>query len=233
MSDLKAAQDMMAAAMAAKPTVDPELGSVTQLLKSLDRASKNLRTFGQQNTVSKKFFDQFYTELINHVERYNALTFIIQREGLFFKDTPVYNSQAGESSENFAFKLYSDGIRELTIQQGIEEDDVLFFFDALWNTTGTAGDEDDDIVTRLWSRNLPTLSIVTADEVMKLSEVEDVLVPQGKAPAPTEGTLREIIDDANTKSTKEGKGDQQRKSRLSTSVMGYEVTEEEMAALEQ
>jgi len=231
MSDLKAAQDMMAAAMAAKPTVDPELGSVTQLLKSLDRASKNLRTFGQQNTVSKKFFDQFYTELINHVERYNALTFIIQREGLFFKDTPVYNSQAGESSENFAFKLYSDGIRELTIQQGIEEDDVLFFFDALWNTSGTTGDEDDDIVTRLWSRNLPTLSIVTADEVMKLSEVEDVLVPQGKAPAPTEGTLREIIDDASAKSTKEGKGDQQRKSRFSTSVMGYEVTEEEMAAL--
>jgi HEAT repeat protein len=229
MSDLKAAQDMMAAAMAAKPTVDPELGSVTQLLKSLDRASKNLRTFGHQNTVSKKFFDQFYTELINHVERYNALTFIIQREGLFFKDTPVYNSQAGESSENFAFKLYSDGIRELTIQQGIEEDDVLFFFDALWNTSGTAGDEDDDIVTRLWSRNLPTLSIVTADEVMKLSEVDDVLTPQIKALP--EGSLREILDEANAKSTKEGKGDQQRKSRFSTSVMGYEVTEEEMAAL--
>ena len=220
----------MAAAMAAKPTVDPELGSVIQLLKSLDRASKNLRTFGHENSVSKKFFDQFYTELINHVERYNALTFIVQREGLFFKDTSVYNSQAGESSENFAFKLYSDGIRELTIQQGIEEEDVLFFFDALWNTSGSSGNEDDDIVTRLWSRNLPTLSIVTADEVMKLSEVEDVLVPQAKAPA--EGSLREILDEANAKNAKEGKSDQQqRKSRLSTSVMGYEVTEAEMAAL--
>ena len=64
----------MAAAMATKPTVDPELGSVTQLLRSLDRASKNLRTFGHENSVAKKFFDQFYTELINHVERYNALT---------------------------------------------------------------------------------------------------------------------------------------------------------------
>ncbi|HET9312533.1 MAG TPA: hypothetical protein VFO04_00915, partial [Nitrospira sp.] len=181
MSDLKTAQDMMAAAMAAKPTVDPELGSVTQLLRSLDRASKNVRTFGHQNTVAKKFFDQFYSELLNHVERYNALTFIVQREGLFFKDTSVYNSQAGESSENFAFKLYSDGIRELTFHQGIEQDDVLFFFDALWDTSGTSGNEDDDIVTRLWSRNLPTLSIVTADEVMKLSEVDDVLTPQGKA----------------------------------------------------
>ena len=35
MSDLKAAQDMMASAVAAKSTVDPELVSVTQLLKSL------------------------------------------------------------------------------------------------------------------------------------------------------------------------------------------------------
>lgn len=217
----------MAAAMAAKPTVDPELGSVIQLLKSLDRASKNLRTFGQENSVAKKFFDQFYTELINHVERYNALTFIVEREGLFFKESSVYSSQAGESSENFAFRLYSDGIRELTIQQGIEEDDVLFFFDAMWNTSGTA--DDDDIVTRLWSRNLPTLSIVTVDEVMKLSEVEDVLAPQAKARA--EGSLREMLDEANAKTSKEGKGDQQRKSRLSTSVMGYEVTQEEMAAL--
>jgi hypothetical protein len=229
MSDLKVAQDMMAAAMAAKPTIDPELGSVIQLLKSLDRASKNLRTFGHQNSVAKKFFDQFYTDLINHVERYNALTFIIQREGLFFKDTSVYNSQAGESSENFAFKLYSDGIRELTFHQGIEQDDVLFFFDAMWNTSGAAGDEDDDIVTRLWSRNLPTISIVTADEVMKLSEIDDVLAPQTKAPP--EGSLREILDEANAKNAKEGKGDQQRKPKLSTSVMGYEVTEGEMAAL--
>ena len=69
----------------------------------------------------------------------------------------MYSSQAGESSENFAFKLYSDGIRELTFQQGIEQDDVMFFFDALWNTSGTAGNEDDDIVTRLWSKNLPTV----------------------------------------------------------------------------
>jgi HEAT repeat protein len=229
MSDLKAAQDMMAAAMAAKPTIDPELASVTQLLKSLDRASKNVRTFGHQNSVAKKFFDQFHTDLLNHVERYNSLTFIIQREGLFFKDTSVYNSQAGESTENFAFKLYSDGIRELTFQQGIEQDDVLYFFDALWDTNGAGGNEDDDIVTRLWSRNLPSISIVTADEVMKLSEVEDVLAPQTKSPP--EGTLREILDEANAKTAKEGKGDQQRRSRLSTSVMGYEVTEEEMGAL--
>ena len=139
MSDLSAAQDMMTAAIAARQNINPELTSVTQLLKSLDRAAKNLRTFGQGNSVAGKFFEQFYTELTSHLTRYDTLTFVIQREGLYFKEELVYGSQTGEASENFAFKLYSDGIREITFHQDISSDDMLFFFDALWNTVGTAG----------------------------------------------------------------------------------------------
>ena len=215
---------MMAAALAAKQTADPELTSVTQLLKSLDRASKNVRTFGHQNSVAQKFFEQFYTELSTHLEQYNILTFVVQREGLYFKETSVYSAKSGDANENFAFKLYSDGIREITFHQGIEQEDVLFFFDALWDTIGEAGTEDDDIVTRLWSRNLPTLTIVTADEVMKVSELDDVLTPQGKAPL--DSSMREIL-------AKEGKDakDEQRKQKISSSVTGYEVTEQEMAGL--
>ncbi len=229
MSDLKAAQDMMAAALAAKQNADPELTSVTQLLKSLDRAAKNVRTFGPHNSVAQKFFEQFYTELISHLEHYNVLTFVVQREGLSFKEELVYGSQSGDVNENFAFKLYSDGIREITFHQGIEKEDVLFFFDALWDTAGEAGTEDDDIVTRLWAKNLPTLTIVTADEVMKLSEIDNVLTPQGNAPL--DSSLREIIAEARAKETKEANEAQQRKQKLSSSITGYEVTEGELAAL--
>lgn len=231
MSELKAAQDMMAAATAAKQSADPELMSVIHLLKSLDRASKNVRTFGQQNIVAQKFFEQFYTELITHLEHYNLLTFVVQREGLYFKEASVYSSKTGEANENFAFKLYSDGIREITFHQGIEQEDVLFFFDALWDTVGQAGTEDDDIVTRLWSQNLPTLTIVTADEVMKVSELDDVLAPQGKAPL--DSSLKDILAEAKAKEGKDAKEDPQRKQKILSSVTGYEVTEQEMAALAQ
>ena len=231
MSELKAAQDMMAAATAGKQSADPELMSVIQLLKSLDRASKNVRTFGQQNIVAQKFFEQFYTELITHLEHYNVLTFVVQREGLYFKEASVYSSKTGEANENFAFKLYSDGIREITFHQGIEQEDVLFFFDALWDTVGQAGTEDDDIVTRLWSQNLPTLTIVTADEVMKISELDDVLAPQGKAPL--DSSLKDILAEAKAKEGKDAKEDPQRKQKILSSVTGYEVTEQEMAALAQ
>lgn len=229
MSDLKAAQDMMAAAMAARQNADPELTSVTQLLKSLDRAAKNVRTFGQHNSVAQKFFEQFYSELIIHLEHYNVLTLVVQRDGLFFKEELVYGSQTGDANENFAFKLYSDGIREITFHQGIEKEDVLFFFDALWDTVGEAGTEDDDIVTRLWTRNLPTLTIVTADEVMKISEIDDVLSPQGNAPL--NSSLREIIAEAKAKEAKEANEAQQRKQKISSSITGYEITEGELEAL--
>ena len=229
MSDLQAAQDMMAAAMAAKQNADPELTSVTQLLKSLDRASKNVRTFGQGNSVAQKFFDQFYTELMTHLTHFNVLTFVVQREGLFLKEELVYGSQTGDTSENFAFKLYSDGIREITFHQGISDEDVMFFFDALWDTAGAAGTEDDDIVTRLWTKNLPTLTIVTADEIMKISELEDVLAPQGKAPL--DSSLREIIADAKAEEVKETSEAKKQRPRFSAGVTGYEVSELELAAL--
>ena len=230
MSDLKAAQDLIAAALAAKATtVDPEVTSVIQLLKSLDRASKNVRTFGQGNSVAKKFFDQFYTELTTHLSQYNVLTFTVQREGLIFKDELVYRSQTAESGENFAFKLYSDGIREIAFHQDISDEDILFFFQALSGTTEAADAADDDIVTRLWEKNLPTLTIITADEVMKISELDDVLTPQGKPP--TNSSLREIIAEANTKDAKAPSEVRQRKTRFSSGVMGYEVSELELAAL--
>lgn len=229
MSDLKNAQEMMAAAMAVKQNADPELTSVTQLLKSLDRASKNVRTFGQRNPVAQKFFAQYYAELTAHLTQFNSLTFVVQRDGLFLKEELVYGSQTGDANENFAFKLYSDGIREITFHQDITDEDVLFFFDALWDTVGDAGSEDDDIVTRLWAKNLPTLTIVTADEVMKLSELDDVLAPQGKAPM--EGSLREIIAESKAREVKDASGTKQQKRRFSSGVTGYEVSEEELAAL--
>lgn len=229
MSNLKAAQEMIAAAVAAKQTADPELVSVVQLLKSLDRASKNVRTFGQRNVVAQKFFDQFYTELTTHLTDFGTLSFGVQREGLFFKEDMVYGSHTGETSENFGFKLYSDGIKEITFHQGIEEEDVLFFFDALWDTVGIAGTEDDDIVTRLWAKNLPTLTVVTADEVMKVSELDDVLTPQGNEPR--DRLLRDIIADCKAKDAKELAEANQKKPRFSSGVTGYEVSELEQAAL--
>jgi hypothetical protein len=230
MSDLKTAQDMMASAVAAnKEAEDPEVASVRHVLKLLDKASKNVRTFGQSNPVAQRFFQQFYEALTGHLSTYSTVSLLVQRSELFFQDASVYGSISDSSTENLCFKLYSDGIRELTIHEGISEEDVLFFLDALWGTTDPATNEDDDIVTRLWEKNLPTITLVTANEVMKLSDIEMILTPQQSSLNAPPSSLRDVVAQEQAKQTSEATAS--RASRFKSGVTGYEVSEEELSAL--
>lgn len=73
---------------------DPEVVSVKQLLKLLDKSAKSARTYGAKNPVAERFFRQFYDELTKHLEQYGQLAFLIQRNQLFFKDEVVYQPRA-------------------------------------------------------------------------------------------------------------------------------------------
>src|SRR5262245_55806172 len=114
MTDLKAAQDMMATAVAAKDTTDPEIASVKRLLKLLDKTAKSSRTYGINNPVAQNFFQQLHQEMDAHLSTYSKLRFLVQRSELHFKEEVVYKSEQDASNENIAFKLYADGIRELS-----------------------------------------------------------------------------------------------------------------------
>jgi len=230
MTDLNAAQELIAAAMAAREgTEDPEIVSVRQLLKLLDKASKNVRTFGRSNPVAQRFFQQFYETLNTHFSTYPTLSLLIQRSELFLQDQSVYGTTSDSSTDNLAFRLYSDGIRELTIQAGISEEDVLFFLDALWGSKNATVNDDDDIVTRLWERNLTTITLVTANEVMKLSDVENILTPQQSTLNSPTSSLRDVVAQEKTNQAKET--ETSRASRFKSGVTGYEISEDELSAL--
>src|SRR5574340_226431 len=72
-----------------KEGADPELISVKQLLKLLDKAAKSARTYGAKNPVAQRFFQQFYDNLTTHLEQYARLAFLVQGNQLFFKDEVV------------------------------------------------------------------------------------------------------------------------------------------------
>lgn len=217
--------------------VDPEVAAVKQLLRLLDKTSKSYRTYGPNNPVAQKFFDQLCRDLESHVATYQVLGFVIQRSALYFKDQSVYQPESDGSSENFAFKLYADGIRELVIHVGVSREDLAFFLGAMWGGTGQDGEEDDDIVTRLWTKHLATITIVTAAEIAKVAGSLTILSPQteGAMSAPP-GRLREIIDQETSRLSKsqegEGRAGASQRGRFQSGLAGFETTETELAALQ-
>ncbi|ALA58111.1 HEAT repeat domain-containing protein [Nitrospira moscoviensis] len=240
MSDLKTAQEMMAAAVAAKGTEAPEIASVKRVLKLLDKTAKSNRTYGATNPVALKFSQQLYDELTTHLSTYSKLTILVQRSQLMCDGQVVYEPAQEAGSESIAFKLYADGIRELVFHQGLTVEDLRFFLDSLWGGLDPAQD-DDDIVTRLWAKNLTTLTVVTAEELAKASGGNDGFLRLD--PPASDSTLRELLDrersrkgglkgaDDDTKAA--GGGEAAAKRRFQSGLIGYEVTEEELAALAQ
>lgn len=236
MTDLKTAQEMLAAAVAAKGTEDPEIASVKRILKLLDKTAKSNRTYGSTNPVAQKFSQQLFEELTGHLNTYSKFTFLVQLSELLFNDTVVYEAESDSGGESFAFKLYADGIRELSIYQGLAYEDMMFFLDSLWGDVDSSQD-DDDIVTRLWTRNLSTISLVTAEEVAKSSIDNNGTAPADGVMNSLDSTLREMLDRERkqkgkaTEGSEDSASGQNQKKRFKSSLVGYDVTDEELVAL--
>ncbi len=238
-TDLKTAQEMMAAAVAARAAEDPEIVSVKRLLKLLDKTAKSNRTYGSTNPVAQKFTQQLFEELTRHLAVHSRLAFLVQRSELLCKDSVVYQAEKEGGSESIAFKLYADGIRELVLHQGLTQEDLSFFLVSLWSDVDT-NEDDDDIVTRLWSRNLSTITLVTAEELSKFSAGNDGFIRIDGSMSSSDSTLRELLDRererkkrGGTGTDPEGGGSGNAKSRFQSGLAGYEVTEEELAVLAQ
>lgn len=238
-TDLKTAQEMMAVAVAARAAEDPEIVSVKRVLKLLDKTAKSNRTYGSTNPVALKFTQQLFEELTNHLLAYSKLAFLVQRSELRCKDHVVYQAEKDGGSESIAFKLYADGIRELVLHQGLTQEDLSLFLASLWSDADS-NEDDDDIVTRLWSRNLSTITLVTAEELSKSSDGNDGFTRLNGSMSSSDSTLRELLDRERERKKRgeagtdpEGSGSGKAKSRFQSGLAGYEVTEEELAVLAQ
>jgi len=239
----------------AKEAANPELVSVKRVLALLDKTAKSSRTYGASNPVAQKFFQQLFEGLTTHLVTYHKLPFLIQRSELYFNGEVVYQSEPDSSNESVAFKLYSDGIRELAFLEGLSAEDLSFLLDSLWDSLDS-NEDDDDIVTRLWSKNLSAITIVTAEEIAKSSAGGDTFSANaaGMMDA-SESSLRDILDREQARAKKDSgvgigglpgaetseggtpaggnprAGPTGQANRFKSGLAGYEVSDEEFAEL--
>ena len=225
-----------------KEPANPELVSVKRLLMLLDKTAKSSRTYGAANPVAQKFFQQLLEGLTAHLATYSKLAFLVQRSELHFNGKVVYRSEQDSSSESVAFKLYADGIRELAFLEGLPAEDLSFLLDSLWDSLDPEKD-DDDIVTRFWSKNVSTITMVTAEEIAKVSTGGDVFaLPTAGTMAAPESSLRDLLDREQAKARKEKdpgvegsspSGDRPAggASRFQSGHVGYDISETELAEL--
>jgi hypothetical protein len=226
---------MVASPVAAAASVRPDLVSVRALTDLLDKAFKTARIYKITNTAAKTFTEKVYNDLAAHIRRYGRLTYVVQGYRLFHNGDLVYENTS--PIENLAFTLFVDGIRALSFVPGLSQEDFTYFLEALGknSTFETSDTTDEDIVTRVWQRNLSTIWLVTAEEIVKSLDSASVVIPQDAHTLHSKvSQLAEIRAAEVARQTQVEEGKTARPSQSASYGFGlYAVSPEEQQALAQ
>jgi len=152
------------------PGLSPRAVVGAHWLRDLSRTAKTSRLYATLNTALEEARAEFARATLSQVEEAGGWTFQILPEEILLDEElivhpPKRGPARGETAQRLIselpFRLYRDGVRELTILPGIPRRDVDALVDALaitWSERNRA----DDFVTALWQANPTHVQVVAA-----------------------------------------------------------------------
>jgi HEAT repeat protein len=93
----------------------------------------------------------------------DELTFLIDETELVWEEQVIYSQP--NKSESFAFGLYKDGMRRLTIQKGAEEEELGRFLQTVSRARLLPADASDDLLTLLWEQDFQRITYQFAEVI--------------------------------------------------------------------
>ncbi|MFL5482497.1 MAG: HEAT repeat domain-containing protein [Gemmatimonadaceae bacterium] len=172
---------------------------VTDLLKSFVKAFRATQMYLPNNPMHARSIDavrEAFNTLWQHTD---DLVLQVIETRLEWEGRVVLD-EGERTSDNVAWLLYKDGIRELTMLKGFELEELSTFF-GLLQRVRKASDDDDDLLTLMWEREFATLQYRYVDltqeggpgvESMERQEQKEKILSPAQAEAGLESTKSSI-----------------------------------------
>lgn len=145
---------------AADGSLDKALAASAGLvIQALAKADRGFTMYLPNNPLHEKFFEDFRRRVEEHLARFGDLALELTHQSILCRGEPIYSSE--ELRENIAFRLFADGIRFLTLAEGITPRELRALVEIVGRSSQEA--DEDDVATRLWSAELPHVTYILAD----------------------------------------------------------------------
>jgi hypothetical protein len=177
---------------------------VTDLLKAFVKAVRAHQLYLPNNPMHARSLEAVRDAFGALWQHTDDLVLQVVETRLEWEGRVVLDEQE-RTSDNVAWLLYKDGIRELTMLKGFEADELGVFFNLLQRVR-KATDDDDDLLTLMWEQEFATLQYRYVDltqdagpgvESMERAEQKDKILSPAQAEAGLESTTSSIasLDD--------------------------------------
>lgn len=139
---------------------DLPVEEVRDVFLTLAKALRAYQLYDPNNPVYKRFVSNLREALLRIWESREELEILVEEERLTWLGEEVYRNE--NRSESISFLFYRDGIRDLSLRKGLEDEEMERFLDAL-HRARHARREGDDLVTILWDLDLQNLRYTALD----------------------------------------------------------------------
>ena len=160
--------------------------AVQEVVRGWDRGFRLHLLYQGNNPAVERFIEILRRQVTALWEELPELTVVVEENSLRWGDLPVYAAETG--TDNLAFLLFRDGIREITLLPGFEEDELATWISLLARVYRTRGDEE-DLLTLLWEGDWQSLRyryVDPAADAVQLPAATNALPPAIAAPGRSE-----------------------------------------------
>lgn len=146
---------------------------VEELLRTIVKAVRAFQMYLPNNPVYQRSVDGIRSAFHPIWSSVPELTIRAVETDLIWEDQVVYHQPT--KSESFAWTLYKDGLRVLTLRPGAEEEELAVFLQTVVRARLLAADAGDDLLTLLWEHNFALIDYRFAEII---TDTLTILDPQ-------------------------------------------------------
>ena len=165
-----------------------EIKSAKELIQHLSKTTKTLKIYLPNNPIHQKFINELLEKLQLHLSDFGPLRLRVRQFELHCSGQPVYENI--NRMESIAFKLFIDGLREISFHPGINKEELIIFLEVL-GREGEGTGVDDDIVTLLWEKHFSHIQYIVVSDLQGDSRRVDECAEMRATP-PTSEQLQEV-----------------------------------------
>ncbi len=143
-----------------RPTLSPETLAAKELCGLLSKTAKATRIYARNNDIYLRFWKELVANMSRYLEDCGRLSLQVDSTRITMDGNIVYELDTRE--DNFAFRLYKDGIRRLDFVQGLTENELETFMDIITIDFDRGDAMDRDVVSLIWEadfKHIQTLSV--------------------------------------------------------------------------
>jgi hypothetical protein len=157
---------------------EKELENVREILRTLATTIKTFNLYPKDNPIYQKAATEFFDKFDFFFKSNDELSLAVEQNSLLYKGREVFGGK--ERADNLALLLFADGIRQISFYKGMSVDEITDFIDILRVAMKSEMNDEDDIVTLLWEKNIKNMGYSTIEDIIDDTlAIEESLLSEG------------------------------------------------------